>query len=76
MLQLSPDETVEFLNILLDYKNENEKLYDKRKSTLDAVLDFVNNIDEIKDTIPLFSGVAGYLYKKSGIYTLINTITR
>lgn len=76
MLQLSPDEIVEFLNILLDYKNENKKLYDQRKSTLDAVLDFVNNFDEIKDTIPLFSSMAGYLYKKSGIDTLINTITR
>lgn len=74
MLQLSPDEIVEFLNILLDYKNENEKLYEKRKSTLDAVLDFVNNFDEIKD-IPLFSGMAGYLYRKFGIETLISTIT-
>lgn len=76
MLQLSPDEIVEILNVIIDYKNENKKLYDQRKSTLDAVLDFMNNFDEIKDTIPLFSGVAGYLYKKSGIDTLINTITR
>lgn len=75
LLQLSPDEIVEFLNILLDYKNENEKLYEKMKSTLDAVLDFVNNFDKIKD-IPLFSGMVGYLYRKSGIETLINTITR
>ena len=74
MLQLSPDEIVEFLNILLDYKTESEKLYEKRKSTLDAVLDFVNNFDEIKD-IPLFSGMAGYLYRKFGIETLISTIT-
>lgn len=74
MLQLSPDEIVEFLNIILDYKTESEKLYEKRKSTLDAVLDFVNNFDEIKD-IPLFSGMAGYLYRKFGIETLISTIT-
>lgn len=75
-LQLNSEEIVTLTNILVDYKNENKKLHDQRKSTLDAILDFVNNIDEIKDTIPLFSSMAGYLYKKSGIDTLINTITR
>lgn len=75
MLQLSPDEIVEFLNILLDYKNENEKLYEKREDVMNAVLDFVNNIDEIKD-IPLFSGMAEYLYRKSRIETLISTVTK
>ncbi len=71
-LQLNSEEIVTLANILVDYKNENNKLYDQR----DAVLDFMNKYDEIKDTIPLFSGVAGYLYKASGIDTLINTITR
>lgn len=74
-LQLNSEEIVTLANILVDYKNENNKLYDQRKSSLDAVLDFMNKYDEIKD-IPLFSGMAGYLYKKSGIDTLINTITR
>lgn len=74
-LQLSSDEVVTLINILVDYHNENEKLYDKRQSTLDAVLDFMNNYDEIKD-IPLFSGMAGYLYRKFGIDTLISTVTR
>ena len=74
-LQLNSEEIVTLTNILVDYKNENKKLYDQRKQILDAILDFMNNFDEIKD-IPLFSGVAGYLYKKSGIDTLINTITR
>lgn len=75
MLQLSPDEIVEFLNILLDYKNENEKLYDQRQQILEAAIGFMNKCDEIKD-IPLFSGMTGYLYRKSGIETLISTITR
>lgn len=75
-LQLSSDEVVTLINILVDYKDENKKLYDKRQSTLDATLDFVNQFDEIKEVFPSLEELIAFVYKKLGIETLVNSITR
>ena len=60
----------------MDYKDENKKLYDKRQSTLDATLDFVNQFDEIKEVFPSLEELIAFVYKKLGIETLVNSITR
>lgn len=60
----------------MDYKDENKKLYDKRQSTLDATLEFVNQFDEIKEVFPSLEELIAFVYKKSGIETLVNSITR
>ena len=75
-MQLSSDEVVTLINILVDYKDENKKLYDKRQSTLDATLDFVNQFDEIKEVFPSLEELIAFVYKKLGIETLVNSITR
>lgn len=75
-MQLSSDEVVTLINILVDYKDENKKLYDKRQSTLDATLEFVNQFDEIKEVFPSLEELIAFVYKKSGIETLVNSITR
>lgn len=75
MLQLSPDEIVEFLNILLDYKNENKKLHDQKQQILDAAIVFMNKCDEIKELLPSLKEVIAFIYKASGIEALIDTIT-
>lgn len=73
---MSSDEVVTLINILVDYKDENKKLYDKRQSTLDATLEFVNQFDEIKEVFPSLEELIAFVYKKSGIETLVNSITR
>ena len=75
-MQLNSEEIVTLINILVDYNNENKKLYDKMKCTLDATLDFVNRFDEIKEVFPSLEELIAFVYKKLGIETLVNSITR
>lgn len=74
MLQLSPDEIVEFLNILLDYKNENEKLHEKREAVMNAAIEFLDRYEKIKGMFPSLKEVAKFIYKESGIEKIIMAV--
>lgn len=73
-LQLCPEEIVDLINILVDYKNENKKLYVKREKMQNAALDFMNKYEVVKETFPSLTKAIEFLYKESGIEKIIMAI--
>lgn len=73
-LHLSSKDVVSLINILMDYKKENKKLYDKKKEMQNVALDFLNKYSVVKETVPSLTKVIDFIYKESGIEKMIMAI--
>lgn len=64
-LHLSSKDVVDLINILMNYKIENKKLYDKKKEMQNVALDFLNKYSVVKETFPSLTKVIEFIYKES-----------
>ena len=73
-LRLSSSDVVEILNVYMDSKSENAKMYEKRLETLTATLRFLEKYNAMKEAFPHFNKAFEFLYKDSGIQELIDAV--
>lgn len=73
-LQLSKKDEVEIINVCMDYKEEIEKFRKKRLNALDAVIEFLEKYNDMKNIYPGFEKMIRVLYKDMNIQEWIDSI--
>lgn len=70
----SEDDIVEILNVLFDYRSENQKLHDKRLKALEKATKSIEIYHDFLEKIPYANIVCSFMYEQMKIKDLVNSI--
>lgn len=73
-MPLSSGDIIEIINVLLDYKYENQKLHDKRVKALEKAKKAIQVYNDIIEKIPMGKIEYNFLYEQMKIEDLVNSI--
>lgn len=74
IINLSIEDITEIINVLLDYKYDNEDMHDKRIKALDKGIKAIQVYNDIIEKIPLGKTEYKFLYEQMKIEDLVNSI--
>lgn len=70
----SEDDIVEILNVLFDYRHENQKLHDKRLKALEKATKSIEIYHNFLEKIPYANIICNFMYEQMKIEDLVNSI--
>ena len=73
-VSLSSEDIIGIINVLLDYKYENQKLHDKRVKALNKGAEAIQVYNDIIEKIPMGKIEYNFLYDQMKIEDLVNSI--
>lgn len=73
-IPFSSEDMIEMINVLLDYKYENQELHDKRLNALEKGVKAIQIYNEIIEKIPLGKDAYTFLFEQMKIKDLVDSI--
>lgn len=70
----SDDEIVDIVNVLFDYRSENQKLHEKRLKALEKATKSIEIYNDFLEKIPYANIICKFMYEQMKIEDLVNSI--